>query len=139
MKKIILLASCATLWACADTAEAPVENETVMDETAMAEPEEMTLAGTTWEFTRDGVTYIESIDNEGNYIADTADGEHADHGTYEMVDGKACFTSAMTDEGTICWTVSDVEIDGSMETTSDQGETLTVTRRAYTELAMPAG
>lgn len=138
MKKLILMAGVAALAACANEAEVAVENDTAVEEAVGNETGFMSLAGTSWEFTRDGVTYIESIDNEGNYIADTADGEHADHGTYEEVDGKACFTSAMTDEGTVCWETSEVAVGDSMVTKSDKGEELTVKRVEYRELEMPS-
>ncbi|MBB3764116.1 hypothetical protein [Sphingomicrobium lutaoense] len=139
MKKWIILAGAATLAACAESSDVTVEEENVLNEAAATtETEMMSLAGTTWEFTRDDVSYIESIDNDGNYIAETADGEHADHGTYEMVDDKACFTSAMTEEGTVCWTVSDVAVGESMVTTSDKGEEISVKRVEYREMSMPS-
>jgi hypothetical protein len=54
-----------------------------------------------------------------------------------MKDGKACFTSAMTSEGEICWTTEPVAIGHSMTTTSDKGEKLTVTRVAYRPMKVP--
>jgi hypothetical protein len=88
------------------------------------------LNETTWEFTREGKATTESIDASGNYVAWSGD-EHLDHGTAVMKDNKACFTSAMDKEGEVCWTTSPVEVDQSMETLSDKGETLTVKRVAY--------
>lgn len=89
------------------------------------------LNETSWEFTMDGKAQTETIDASGNYVA-WAGTEHIDHGTAVMKDGKACFTSAMDQEGETCWTTSPTEIDQSMETTSDKGEKLTVKRIAYT-------
>ena len=53
-----------------------------------------------------------------------------------MKAGKACFTSAMTKEGEVCWTDPMAAIGGSGETTSTKGEKLTVKRVAYVPLTM---
>ncbi len=80
--------------------------------------------------TQDGKPHTTSIDAAGNY--DTNSGaEHVDHGKYAMVDGKACFTSAMNQDGPECWTVQQTEVGQSMDSTSDKGNKLTVTRRDY--------
>ena len=100
------------------------------DANAMVVPAGFQLNETTWEFTREGKATIESIDASGNYVAWSGD-EHIDHGTSVMKDGKACFTSAMDEEGEVCWTTAETAIGSSMETTSDKGEKLTVTRVAY--------
>lgn len=95
-----------------------------------ATPAEFQINETTWEFTRNGKATTESIDANGNYVAWSGD-EHIDHGKVVMKGDKACFTSAMDQEGEVCWTTSPVEIGQSMETLSDKGETLTVKRVAY--------
>ena len=77
------------------------------------------------------------IDPEGKYITQTMAGKHMDHGTAVMKDSKACFTSAMTKDGEICWTTMPVAIGHSMKTVSDKGEKLTVHRMAYEKLSMP--
>ena len=79
----------------------------------------------------------ESIDASGNYIANTVDGKHLDHGTSVMKGDKACFTSAMDKEGEVCWTTKAVKIGQSMTTTSDKGEKLKVTRVKYVPMSMP--
>lgn len=79
----------------------------------------------------------ESIDPDGKYITQTMAGKHMDHGTAVMKDNKACFTSAMTKDGEICWTTMPVAIGHSMHTVSDKGEKLTVHRVAYEKLSMP--
>jgi hypothetical protein len=96
------------------------------------------LNETTWTFTdkKDG-KLKESVDADGNYIAQKIGGKHIDHGTAVMKNRKACFTSAMTKEGEICWTTRPVKIGHSMVTTNDKGENLTVTRVKYTPLSMP--
>ena len=137
MKKLILLAGVAMLAACGgQEAAAPEENVAVAETEAPAAV--MSLNETSWTFTRDGKPIQESVDATGNYIANSGD-EHIDHGTYAMVDGKQCFTSAMTDEGQVCWTApASMEVGESAEITSDKGETLTVTRVEYTPLTMPS-
>ena len=103
-----------------------------------ATPAAFQLNETTWTFTdKKGVKVQESIDAKGNFIAQSAEGKHLDHGTAVMKNGKACFTSAMTKEGEICWTTKTVAIGQSMATTSDKGENLTVARTAYVPLSMP--
>jgi hypothetical protein len=81
----------------------------------------------------------ETIDDDGNYIENAVSGKHIDHGTGLMKDGKACFTSAMTKEGEVCWTApkNAVKIGHSFVTTNDKGRKLKVTRIAYTKLEMP--
>nr|NUR37228.1 hypothetical protein [Sphingomonas sp.] len=81
----------------------------------------------------------ESIDADGNYIENAVSGKHIDHGTAVMKDGKACFTSAMTKEGEVCWTTpkNAVAVGHSFVTRSDKGQKLKVTRIKYTPLKMP--
>jgi hypothetical protein len=140
MKKLLLIAGCAALAACGQKEEAaPVEETNVAiaePDANVAEPAEFTLAETTWTFTRDGKAIQESIDAGGNYIAN-AGKEHVDHGTAVMKGDKACFTSAMDKEGELCWTTAATDIGQSMETTSDKGEKLTVTRVAYVPMTIP--
>jgi len=95
------------------------------------------LNSTTWTYTHKKDKVIESIDANGDYIAQTIGGKHLDHGTAVMKDGKACFTSAMTKDGEMCWTTRPVAIGHSMVTTNDKGRKLKVTRVAYTKLEMP--
>ena len=89
---------------------------------------------TTWEFTREGKAQTESVDANGNYVAWSGD-KHLDHGTAIVKGDKVCFTSAMDQEGEICWTTAPTEIGQSLETTSDKGEKLTVKRVAF--MAVP--
>ena len=138
MNRLILLAGCAALAACSQEEAAPVENldtNVAAAETAAPVPAAFQLNETSWTFTRDGEARQESIDASGNYIVNAGD-KHVDHGTAAMKGDKACFTSAMTDEGELCWTTQPLEIGQSFETTSDKGEKLTVTRVAYTPLTM---
>lgn len=147
MNRIVLLAAIAALSACnRERDEAPANDMAADANMAMegnmaanaATPAAMSLNGTSWEYTREGVAYVETIDANGAYITDTADGKHYDHGTMVMKDGKACFTSAMTKDGETCWTVVDTAVGQTTKTTSDKGETLDVKRIEFRELKMPA-
>ena len=126
MRKLLLLAAVAALAGCSkDPAPAQTDeaNATAAATDANAvTPAAVTLHETTWTFTdKDGKAIEESIDAAGNYIA-TAGAAHDDHGTYVAKDGKACFTSAMNQDGEMCWTVQDVPVGGSFETVNDKGE-----------------
>lgn len=145
MKKLLLIAGLAALAACGQKQET---NATEDANVALAEPDANAAAAeatpasfqineTTWTFTdKDGQAVQESVDASGNYIANAGE-KHIDHGTSVMKDGKACFTSAMDKVGEVCWTTQPVEIGQSMETISDKGEKLTVTRVAYVPMSMP--
>ncbi len=144
MRTVMTALAVLTLVACDRPAEpandvnAPGDNMT-MDANAMdanaVMPAAFQINETSWEFTRKGKATSESVDASGNYVAWSGE-EHLDHGTAVMKDGKACFTSAMDQEGEVCWTTQPTEIGQSMETTSDKGEKLTVKRIAY--VAAPA-
>ena len=140
MKKLLLIAGCAALAACGQSEEAaPADNANVaatedanaaVAEANEAAPAAFSLNSTTWTYTQDGKATQTTVDANGNYVT-TAGAEHVDHGTVAMTDGKACFTSAMDQEGPECWTIADTAVGASMDTTSDKGNKLTVTRVAY--------
>lgn len=133
MKKLIAICAVAALAACGspETAE---ENVATAD--TEAQEEVMSLHETSWTFTRDDKDILESIDADGNYIANAGD-EHYDHGTYAMVDGQQCFTSAMNEDGQVCWSApAAIAVGESADITSNEGETLTVTRAEYQPLTM---
>jgi hypothetical protein len=104
---------------------------------ASAKPFE--LNNTSWAYVDHGKKVQETIDADGNYITNAVSGKHMDHGTAVMKGGKACFTSAMTKEGELCWTTpkSALKIGHSFLTRSDKGRKLKVTRIAYVKLEMP--
>jgi hypothetical protein len=135
MNKLLLLAGVAMLAAsCGQQAAVPADEANVATEADAT----MSLHETTWTYTMDGKDIQMSVDAQGNTIANSGD-EHVDHGTYELVDGKQCFTSAMTDEGQVCWTApANIEVGESAEITSDKGEQLTVTRQEYVPMSMPS-
>ena len=144
MRLTICLTAALALCACSKQAEAPAANNSATDTNATANgamattPATFQLNETTWTFTeKDGTKVKESIDKDGNFIANSLDGKHLDHGTAVMKGGKACFTSAMTKQGEVCWITKPVKIGESIDTTSDKGEKLTVTRVAYEALTIP--
>ena len=133
MKKLIVVCSIAALAACGSP-ETVEEDDAVVEADAPAEV--MSLNETSWTFVMDDKEILESIDADGNYIANAGD-EHFDHGTYVLVDGMQCFTSAMNDEGQECWTTpAQIAVGESMDITSDKGQALTVTRVEYEPLTM---
>ena len=141
MRLIICVAAVAALAACQKQAEAPAaaDNNMAAEATNTAAPvAEFTIMETSWEYidpkTKQAVT--ESIDASGNYIENTMDGKHVDHGTAVMKDGKACFTSAMNKDGEMCWTNPNLEVGASGTTTNAKGDTLTLKRVAYAPLTM---
>ena len=103
-----------------------------------AKPAAFQLNETTWTFVDKGVKVRESIDASGNYRENSVSGKHMDHGTAVLKDRKACFTSAMTKEGEVCWTAPRyaLKIGQSFVAKSDKGEKLRVTRVKYVPLKM---
>ena len=98
----------------------------------------MSLLNTTWEFDDNGKPTVITIDKAGAYIENRADGTHVVHGTYVQKDGKDCFTSAMGDKSTSCWTaVPPVAIGGTASATSGNGGSAVFKRVAYRELKLP--
>jgi hypothetical protein len=133
MKKLFVITSVAMLAACGSP---EAEQETVAVAEVEAPAEVMSLHETTWTFVQDDKEIMESIDASGNYIANAGD-EHFDHGTYVLIDGKQCFTSAMNDEGQMCWTTpANIAVGESVDIASDGGENLTITRADYKPLTM---
>ena len=95
------------------------------------------LKETTWTYVEKGTKMKESIDADGNYIENSVAGKHIDHGTAVMKGSKACFTSAMTKDGEMCWTTRPTAVGQSMVTRNDKGRKLRVTRVKYTPMSMP--
>src|SRR3954449_10459699 len=81
---------------CASSAQ--VDAKTTAKHTAFQ------LNETSWTYVDKKMKVRESIDASGNYIENAVSGKHIDHGTAVVKGHKACFTSAMTKEGELCWT-----------------------------------
>ncbi len=150
MRKLVLLGAAALLASC-NKAEAPPANDMAINEAMPADENvamdanaaaPMALASineTTWEFSDPtGKALRESVDASGNYITQSTDGAHVDHGTVVMKDGKACFTSAMTKDGEMCWSDPMLAPGQSGETVNAKGEKLTIKRVEYVPMKMPA-
>jgi hypothetical protein len=141
MRLTICFTAALALTACSKQAEAPPAADNTAGVTATAPattPAAFQLNETTWTFTdKDGTKVKESIDANGIFVATSDAGKHLDHGTSVVKGDKACFTSAMTKDGEICWTTKPVEIGQSLDTVSDKGEKLTVTRVAYEPQSAP--
>ena len=142
MRLAICLTAAIALGACSNQAEAPpADNAAELNAPAAdanaATPAAFQINETTWTFTdKKGNKVKESVDAAGNYIANTTDGKHLDHGTSAVKGDKVCFTSAMDKEGEVCWTTKTLAVGESFETTSDKGEKITVTRVAYEPMSM---
>jgi hypothetical protein len=147
MHKLVLLTAVAALAACTQerAADPAIENDlnaaNVANESVdanMAAPVALaSINETTWEYIdpKTKKPMQESVDAAGKFI--TVSGkEHIDHGTAVMKGGKACFTSAMTKEGELCWSDPMLNPGQSGETTSDKGEKLAIKRTDYVPLTM---
>jgi len=141
MRTVMISLAVLALVACNKPAE-PANDMNAMDanmamdanatmDANMAAPAGFQINETSWEFTREGKAQTETVDASGNYVAWSGT-EHLDHGTTVMKGDKVCFTSAMDQEGEVCWTTKDIAVGESFETTSDKGEKLTVKKIAFT-------
>lgn len=138
MRFTICLTAAAAFCALSGNANAQAANGGAAPMTAPAtKPATFQLSETSWTYTRKGTNVQESFDAKGNWIANSTDGKHLDHGTSVMKGDKACFTSLMTKEGEVCWTTKPLDVGQLFGTTSDKGEKLTVTQVTYTPLSMP--
>lgn len=136
----LLLASCDSNGA--QTAENLKPSNNAAAETnnsiAGAPTATMSLLNTTWEFDDNGKPTVITIDKAGTYIENRADGTHVVHGKYTQKDGKDCFTSAMGDMSTSCWTaVPPVAIGDTASATSENGGNAVFKRVAYRNLQLP--
>ncbi|NNC71869.1 MAG: hypothetical protein HKN78_03230 [Sphingomonadaceae bacterium] len=124
MKRVLLVAGILALGACAESApEAAPEAE----ETAEATPADMTewQGGYTLAY-EDGTEAVLNIAPGGTY--DVTMNDETVTGMITMGDGGAfCYTPEGGTE-TECWTNGDAAEDGSWVSTSDQGNSVTVTR-----------
>lgn len=145
MHKFTLLGAALFLVACDSNRSPSADNPSIGNNPAAdaSTPVEsaptgtMSLLDTTWEFSDNGKPTVITIDRAGTYIENRADGTHVVHGTYVQKDGKDCFTSAMGDKSTSCWTaVAPTEIGGTASATSDNGGTAVFKRVAYRDLRL---
>ena len=148
MRLTICLTAALALCACSKPAtetantdtNVAVDNSAATDMNAAvdanaATPAAFQLNETTWTYTYKGQDQTESIDANGHFVAWVKKPaiKYVDQGSAVMKGDKACFTSSMgADKGKEeCWTSKPTEIGQSMDTVSDKGQKLTVTRVAY--------
>ena len=133
----ILMCSLAVLAlvACGRPAETANDANSAMEANAVT-PAAFQLNQTTLEFTSDGKLVTETIDADGNYVV-WAGSKHIDHGKMVMKGDRACFDSAMDQEGESCWTTAPTEIGQSWEATNDKGEKLIIKRIDFTAVPEP--
>jgi len=131
MKKLVLLGAAVLLASCnkaeapADTNAAdvamPADENVAMEANAAAPAAVMSLLNTSWEYQFDGEPMVTSVDQAGNFITAKADGTHVDHGTFAFKDGKDCFTSAMGEKLTMCYTATpEVAVGSTVAPTDDK-------------------
>lgn len=135
----LLFASCNSKEAeSADNLKPSIDSSAETNDPAAGAPTAtMSLLNTTWEFDDNGKPTVITIDKAGAYIENRADGSHVVHGIYAQEDGKDCFTSAMGDRSTSCWTaLPPVEIGGTAAATSENGGNAVFKRVAYRNLQL---
>ncbi|QLC23862.1 hypothetical protein HFP57_01645 [Parasphingopyxis algicola] len=127
MKRILIIAGVLALGACAESApEAEPAVEAVEEEAAT---DWSAWVGSYDIAYDDGGEAALTIADGGTYEFVT--GDETRTGTVEMGDGGAiCYTNDDGETPTECWINSAAAEDGSWRSTSDQGETVTVSRVA---------
>ena len=128
MRKIVALVSIGALAACSQAEEAaPVVEEEPVEEVVEAVPGSV-APGSYTVANADGEEAPFSIDADGNWTGVDDDG-NPESGTSEVVDGKICFTTEGETESR-CWLNEAPGKDGAFSSTSDDGDTVTVTPAA---------
>lgn len=127
MKKFALIAACAALGACGQQAEKPAEADAKPAEAAaVAATDDSTPApGDYGVKAADGTMSTTTLVGDGTFVTTEADGTKVT-GKYVRKDGKDCF-DADGDQAEMCWTATPPAADGSFTSTSDDGQTVTVT------------
>lgn len=134
MKRVLLVAGILALGACAEsTPEAAPDAEETAEATAADMTEWQGGYNLAYE---DGSSAVLNIAPGGTY--DVTRNDETVTGTITMGDdGAFCYTPD-GDPETECWTNGDAAEDGSWPSTSDQGNTITVTRMEAEAPAEPA-
>jgi hypothetical protein len=126
MKKLMMIAALSALAACSQQAEKTAEAEAAPAEAAApTATDSASLAGDFDVKMADGKMNKTTINADGTYVDTDPDGKQI-KGKFAMKDGKECF-DADGDEAELCWTSAKPGADGSFTSTSDKGETVTVT------------
>ncbi|MHA6333065.1 hypothetical protein ACXYL9_05220 [Qipengyuania sp. CAU 1752] len=125
MRKLILMAAPLALMGCVEEAE--VEEETVAAEPAAMTTANGTAPGTYTVSNEEGPAGNSILNADGTYQDLGPDGTIVAEGSWEVVDGKTCFTPTTEGVERMCWTESEPDENGTFTATSDAGETVTVT------------
>lgn len=126
MKKLMMIAALSALAACSQQTEKAAEAEVAPTEaTATAAADSASPVGDYDVKMADGKMAKTTINADGTFVDTGPDGKET-KGKFAMKDGKECF-DADGDEAEECWTSTKPGADGSFMSTSDKGETVTVT------------
>ena len=132
MRKLMLCAVPLALVACSSEPaeeEAPAE-EAVVEDAAAATVANGSAVGVFMVTGADGTVTSSTINEDGTYSDNNADGSVIAEGTWEVVDGKTCFMPTTEGQEAMCWTESEPAEDGSFTATPDEGEAVTVMPQA---------
>jgi hypothetical protein len=116
MRNILLMSAlAATLSACgaAEPAKAPEKPKT---------PDEQMVG--MYEFTGPDGQKMTSVLQANHSYSDATSGIVSDGGTWELKDGKVCFTSANPGKAVECYMMSGSAADGTLMATPDKGAPL---------------
>lgn len=131
MRKIAAFAVPFLLVACGDEAvEEPVVEEEVVEEASAMTSANGSAAGTFDVVDDEGTPTVSILNDDGTYQDLDAEGAVLAEGTWEVVDGKTCFTASEEGAEAMCWSESEPGEDGSFTATSDAGDEVTVTPSA---------
>ena len=117
----LLLATCLAA-ACSQGPATDGETTDAANTTANGSP-----PGTYHMAAADGSASLVTINADGSYSQVTPDGGYPANGTFEVVDGKTCFTVQQVGAQPLCYSESERAEDGSFIATLESGEQLTVT------------
>lgn len=131
MKKLILVAMVGTLAACQpEPAEEPATEETAAEAETPVTVANGTAPGSFDVTAADGSMMTATINADGTYKDVGADGKVIEEGTWEVKDGKTCFSPTTEGAKPMCWTETEPGADGSFTATPDEGDPVTVKPKA---------
>ncbi|MBX7540578.1 hypothetical protein [Qipengyuania sphaerica] len=128
MKKLLIIAACASLAACgsneAEQTAEPVDTTAGQTDTATADQ----MAGT-YEITlEDGTVVRQTINTDGTYVDTTLDGTETERGTWRQQGEQMCFDPE-GDGAEACYTGGAPGADGSFEVRDASGNVSSSVRR----------
>ncbi|WEK46918.1 MAG: hypothetical protein P0Y56_01125 [Candidatus Andeanibacterium colombiense] len=120
MRNILLVAALASLTACSASqpTEAPTEKPNTPDEQMVG----------SYQYTGPDGKKMSSVLEANHTYTDASAGIVSDAGTWELKDGKTCFTSSAAGSAPECYTMSGSSEDGTLTATPDKGAPLKLTK-----------